>query len=69
MRAAEIPERVFGLLGSVVALIAVLVWPHAWVALLSVIVSTALWFGVTQCVSHRRSAATAPAVADHADLH
>lgn len=69
MRAAGIPERVFGLLGSAVALVTVLVWPHAWVALLSVIVLTALWFGVTQRVLHRRSAATAPAVADHADLH
>lgn len=69
MRAAGIPERVFGLLGSAVALVTVLVWPHAWVALLSVIVLTALWFGVIQFMLHRRSAATAPAVADHADLH
>lgn len=69
MRAAGIPERVFGLLGSAVALVTVLVWPHAWVALLSVIVLTALWFGVIQSMLHRRSAATAPAVADHADLH
>ncbi len=47
--------QVAGLLGSALALVAVLVWRSPWVAPLAVMLLTALWIGLGQC-ARRRSA-------------
>lgn len=47
------PEQVAGVLGSAVALAAVLVWPNAWLGPVAVVLLTALWIGVGQRAKRR----------------
>ena len=53
------PEQAAGVLGSALALAAVLVWPNAWVGPIAVVLLTALWIGMGQ--KGKRRAATQPA--------
>jgi len=68
MRALDFPERVIGLSGSALALVAVLVWPNVWVGPLAVVLLTALWIGLNQRAASR-SVIAAPVAGNDADLH
>lgn len=54
------PEQVVGLLGSALALAAVLVWPNAWVGPIAVVLLTVLWIGVGQKTKRRATAQSTP---------
>ena len=54
------PEQVVGLLGSALALAAVLVWPNAWVSPIAVVLLTVLWIGVGQKTKRRATAQATP---------
>ncbi|MBN8735125.1 MAG: methyl-accepting chemotaxis protein [Xanthomonadales bacterium] len=69
MRAPGTPERGVGLLGSGLALVAVLVWSNAWVGPLAVVLLAALWTGLNQRAQHRAMAEGAPKTGGDADLH
>lgn len=69
MRALDFPERVIGLLGSILALVAVLVWTNVWVGPLMVVLLTALWIGLSERASRRSVTPTTPVVGSDADLH
>lgn len=66
MRPRITPEQVTGLLGSALALAAVLVWPNAWVGPITVVLLTALWIGEGQ--KARRRAAAQPVPTSDPDL-
>ena len=54
------PEQALGVLGSALALAAVLVWPNAWSGPIAVVLLTALWIGVGQKAKRRAAARPAP---------
>ncbi|HET9819567.1 MAG TPA: methyl-accepting chemotaxis protein [Rhodanobacteraceae bacterium] len=69
MRVMEFPERAVGLLGSILALVVVLVWPNAWAGTLAVVLLTALWISLNQRVLHRPGAQAAALATSGVDLH
>jgi methyl-accepting chemotaxis protein len=64
MRMRGLPEQVVGLLGSTLALTAVLAWPNAWVGALAVVLVTALWIGVGQRTRRRSGMRDIPTTAE-----
>lgn len=66
MLVRDFPEYIIGVLGSAMALVAVLVWPGTWVVPLSVVVLAGLWIGLTQHALHQPRAEMP--VRDDADL-
>ncbi|HJP99044.1 MAG TPA: methyl-accepting chemotaxis protein [Rhodanobacteraceae bacterium] len=64
MRTRGIRGQAAGLLGSALALVAVLVWPNAWVAPLAIVLLAALWIGLGQWARRRAVVDDASAAGD-----